>query len=109
MDLFEILSAVGLLGAGLGLAAYAYGYILRRAAFRWPAILSLFSTIIALAQFSHVMTVGAPPGGSREMALAMIFLLIAGLSQALMAVRGRRTADGRATDFDGGATEVPQA
>ena len=101
MDLSEILSGVGLLGAVLCLAAYAYGYILRRAAFRWLAILSLFSTIIALAQFSHVMTIGASPGGSREMVLAMVFLLIAGLAQAIMAVRGRRAADSMASDFEG--------
>ena len=102
MDLFAIMSSAGLLGAGLCLAAYAYGYILRRPAFRWPAVLSLFGTIVALAQFSHVMAIGAPPGGSREMALAMIFLLIAGLSQALMAVRGRRERRDQALDFEGG-------
>lgn len=89
MNLLFWLSAVGLLGAGVCVGAYVYGYIWKPAGFRWLNILSLFATTVALAQLSFVFQMGVEPGGSINGAYALVFLLISGLAQALMAVKAR--------------------
>jgi hypothetical protein len=89
LDATFTLSSIGFLGVAACLAAYVYGYVVKPAGFRWLNILSLFSTTVALAQLTFVLQAGAPPGGSVNGIYALVFLLIAGLAQAWMAVKTR--------------------
>jgi len=89
VDATLILTSIGFGGAAVCMGAYAYGYVAKPAGFRWLNILSLFSTIVALAQLTFVLQLGAPPGGSVNAIYALVFLLIAGLAQSLMAVKSR--------------------
>ncbi len=88
-------SYLGFGGAAICVLAYAWGYVIRPAGFRWVGVVSLFATVIALAQLTLVLRAGAPPGGSLNGIYALAFLLISGLAQSYMATqsRGARRAD----------------
>jgi hypothetical protein len=90
MDLNLLASSIGLIGAAFCVGAYVYGYVWKPAGFRWLNILSLFCTTVALGQLSFLIHSQAPPSGSPNTAYALVFVLISGLAQALMAVKARR-------------------
>ena len=84
----DIVSIVGLLGAGICVFAYIWGCLLKPAGTRWLTVMGLFATIVALAQLSYAL--GGDGGAWRvNAAYAVAFMAIAGLAQSLSAVRAR--------------------
>ncbi len=97
MSATDALGAIGLASAALCIIAYVWGYIFKVKGFRPLSVLSLFATVVALAQLSLSLT-GA--GGELNVLYAMAFLVISGLAQALMAVRARAGREGLFTRED---------
>jgi hypothetical protein len=87
VDLTSILSVIGLTGVVACIGSYIYGYVWKPVGFRPLHALGLFATIVALAQLSFAMTLG--PAGLDNIRYALAFLVIAGLAQALNAVKTR--------------------
>lgn len=83
----HILSLIGLAGVAACIGSYIYGYVWKPVGFRPLHALGLFATIVALAQLSFAMTLGA--AGLANIRYALAFLVIAGLAQALNAVKTR--------------------
>jgi hypothetical protein len=98
MNAAHLLGVIGLIGAALCIAAYAWGYIINVQGFRPLAVLALFSTVVAMAQLGVMLT---DAGGRINAVYAMAFLLVSGLAQAWGALKGRpdrRDARTRETD-----------
>jgi hypothetical protein len=91
VDLSYILGVVGIVGAVACFGAYAYGFIFKVSGFRPLSVLSLFSTVVALAQLSLFLTHG---GGPVNVVYATVFVAISGLAQSLGAVKARPPRDG---------------
>lgn len=87
MDLTYILAMIGLAGSVACIGSYIYGYVWKPVGFRPLHALGLFATIVALAQLSYAMTLG--PAGADNIRYALAFLVVAGLAQALNAVKTR--------------------
>ena len=68
--------------------AYCYGYLFRTAGFRPLHLASLCFTTLALAQLFLALYAG---GGRLNADYAMGFLVLAGLAQAVVAIRARST------------------
>ena len=90
MDATYALGAIGLAAAAICIVAYIWGYVFKAQGFRPLNVLSLFATVVAMAQIALMLT---GQGGAINAAYAMIFLLISGISQALSAVKGRAPRD----------------
>ncbi len=83
-DLLQSVSLAVLLLCG---GAYCYGYLYRPPAFRPLHVAGLCFTGLALLQmFLFLYT---PGGGRLNADYAMAFLVLAGFSQAVVAIRGR--------------------
>jgi hypothetical protein len=91
MDPAYALGAIGLAGAAICIVAYIWGYVFKAQGFRPLNVLSLFTTVVAMAQLALMLT---GQGGPLNAVYAMAFLLISGLSQALSAVKGRAARSG---------------
>lgn len=87
MDVTKILTAIGLLGSGACIASYVYGYVWKPVGFRPLHALGLFTTIVALAQLSWALTLGAE--GVNNIRYALAFLVVACMAQALNALKSR--------------------
>ena len=94
MDAGFILGSIGLGGAAVCVLAYGWGYIVKAKGFRPLAVLALFSTVVAMAQLSLLLT---GSGGRINAAYAMAFLIISGLAQAYSALKARPARDGART------------
>jgi hypothetical protein len=94
MDAGAILGVIGLVGAAICVAAYAWGFVFKVKGFRPFAVLALFSTVVAMAQLALMLT---GRGGQINAAYAMGFLLVSGLSQGLGAVKTRPDRKARGT------------
>ncbi len=94
MDAGFILGSIGFGAAVVCLLAYAWGYVFKAKGFRPLAVLSLFSTVVAMAQLALLLT-GA--GGHINAVYAMAFLIVSGLAQASGALKARPSRDGART------------
>jgi hypothetical protein len=94
MDAGFVLGCIGLIGAAVCIVAYGWGYVIKAQGFRPLAVLSLFSTVVAMAQLALLLT-GA--GGHVNAVYAMAFLIVSGLAQAYSALKARRTRTGMRT------------
>lgn len=88
MNPTHLLAYIGLAGAAACIGSYVYGYIWKPVGFRPLHALGLFATIVALAQLSFAMTLGQ--AGQANINYALAFLILAGLAQALNAIKTRR-------------------
>ena len=97
MNAAFLLGVIGLAGAAICIGAYIWGFIYKVNGFRPLAVLSLFATVVALAELAVMLT---GEGGQMNAIYAMAFLVISGLSQALQAVKVRPSRDGLKTRED---------
>ena len=89
-----VLGLIGLAGAGVCIAAYGWGYIVKVQGFRPLSVLALFATVVAMAQLA-LMLIGE--GGMINAAYAMAFLIMSGLAQAYNAIKARPPRNGLRT------------
>jgi hypothetical protein len=86
MNAAVIMGQIGFAGAAVCIASYLWGFVYKVKGFRPLAVLSLFSTVVALAELAIMLTEN---GGTLNAVYAMAFLVISGLAQALQAVKTR--------------------
>jgi hypothetical protein len=89
----HLISIIGLAVSTVCIGAYIYGCVLRPRAYRSLGVLGFFATIVALAQLS--LSFSAPDQWQVNARYAFVFLAIAGLAQAVAALRGRRASEER--------------